>query len=204
MCHFNGPNATRLQGTLTVEEVRNFVSSVPPGPLWFASTGDFLLDPNALEHLRTAAAYGHQPCVLTNGQLLTPEMMDRMLEIGVREITISVDAIEPGSYRRIRRGGELNKILEVCSYLRSKKGAYPDLIVTIAMLFKNTVPRQENSAFLDWLQGSRSFQPNTTTPSNSHGPYGLASAWLPPSCVSDAERPDDPRCAITVYQAIAI
>jgi FkbM family methyltransferase len=144
MCHFNGPTATKLQGTLTVEDVRKFVSSVPAGSLWFASTGDFLMDPNALEHLRTAVSYGHQPCVLTNGQMLTPEMTDHMLEIGVREIAISVDAIEPGSYRRIRRGGELSTILDVCSYLRSKKSAYPDLIVTIAnVLFKRTLMRQE-------------------------------------------------------------
>src|SRR5579864_2840129 len=110
MCHFNGPTAVKLQGTLTVDEVRKFVSSVPPGPLWFASTGDFLMDPNALQHLRTAVEYGHVPHVLTNGQLLTPAMMDEMLEIGVEEISISVDAIEPDSYRKIRRGGELNVI----------------------------------------------------------------------------------------------
>src|SRR5689334_14799081 len=95
MCHFNGPKAVRLDKTLTVEEVRQFVSSVPKGPLWFAATGDFLVDPNALEHLRTAVTYGHEPCVLTNGQLLTPELIDRMLEIGVRQITLSVDAIDP-------------------------------------------------------------------------------------------------------------
>jgi len=143
MCHFNGPTATKLQGTLTVDDVRKFVSSVPSGPIWFASTGDFLMDPHALEHLQAAVAYGHQPCVLTNGQLLTPEMTDRMLEIGVREFAISVDAIEPGSYRRIRRGGELSVILDVCSYLRSKKSAYPDLMVTIAnVLFKQTLARQ--------------------------------------------------------------
>lgn len=144
MCHFNGPTAAKLRATLTVEDVRKFVSSVPAGPLWFASTGDFLMDPHALEHLQTAVAYGHQPCVLTNGQLLTPEMTDRMLEIGVREIAISVDAIEPGSYRRIRRGGELSAILDVCSYLRLKKSLYPDLMVTVAnVLFKNTFARQE-------------------------------------------------------------
>jgi hypothetical protein len=144
MCHFNGPTATKLQGTLTVEHVRKFVSSLPPGPLWFASSGDFLMDPHALEHLQAAVAYGHQPCVLTNGQLLTPEMTDRMLEIGVREIVISVDAIEPANYRRIRRGGELSVILDVCSYLRSMKRLYPDLMVTIAnVLFKNTFARQE-------------------------------------------------------------
>jgi hypothetical protein len=144
MCHFNGPNAVRLEGTVTVEELRKFAGSVPPGPFWFSSTGDFLMDPNALQHLRTVVECGHQPCVLTNGQLLTPTMVDSMLEIGVREISISVDAIDAESYRKIRRGGELNNILAICSYLRAKKSEYPDLIVSIAnVLFKNTFRRQE-------------------------------------------------------------
>jgi hypothetical protein len=144
MCHFNGPNAVRLEGTVTVEELRKFASSVPPGPFWFSSTGDFLMDPNALQHLRTVVECGHQPCVLTNGQLLTPDMVDRMLEIGVREISISVDAIEPEQYRKVRRGGELSNILAICSYLRSKKNQYPDLKVSINnVLFKNTFHRQE-------------------------------------------------------------
>ena len=84
----------RLEGTVTVDELRKFASSVPPGPFWFSSTGDFLMDPNALQHLRIVVECGHRPCALTNGQLLTPELVDRMLEIGVREVSISVDAIE--------------------------------------------------------------------------------------------------------------
>lgn len=156
MCHFNGPTATRLEGTLTVEEVRKFVNSVPPGPLWFASTGDFLMDPNAMQHLRTAVAHGHTPHVLTNGQLLTPAMMDEMLEIGVEEISISVDAIEPDSYRKIRRGGELSVILEVCEYLRSKKKQYPHFIVSIAnVLFRKTLARMDD--FIRFWSGKADF-----------------------------------------------
>lgn len=67
-----------------------------------------------------------------------------LLEMGVREISISVDAIDAESYRKIRRGGELNNILAICSYLRAKKSEYPDLIVSIAnVLFKNTFRRQD-------------------------------------------------------------
>ena len=142
MCHFNGPNSVRLENTLTVEEVRKFASSIPPGSLWFASTGDFLMDPNAMQHLRTAVEFGHVPNVLTNGQLLTPPIIDEMLEIGMREISISVDAIDPESYRKIRRGGELNVLLDVCAYLRAKKKDYPHLRVSIAnVLFKKTLAR---------------------------------------------------------------
>ena len=145
MCHFNGPNATRRQRVLTTGEVRKFVGSIPPCQLWFASTGDFLMDPHALDHLRAAVEAGHQPCILTNGQLFTPELIDQVLEIGVREIAISVDAIEPDSYRRIRRGGELGNLLRVCQDLKVRKARFPGLKVgVINVLFRKTLERQED------------------------------------------------------------
>lgn len=152
MCPFNGPLAARKQRTLTVEEVRKFVSSVPRGPLLFASTGELFKDPNALEHLRVAAKHGHQPSVLTNGLLLTPELIDQLLEIGVRRIIMSVDAYEPESYRKIRQGGELSKIVEACLYLRSKRKDYPGLRVEINnVLFKKTFNQQDK--FIEFWRG---------------------------------------------------
>src|SRR5262249_20850466 len=89
-------------------------------------------------------AYGHKPCVLTNGLLFTPEFIDQMLKVGVREVSISVDAIEADAYRKIRRGGELSRVLEVCADLRARKKTYPDLVLNVVnVLFKNTFHRQE-------------------------------------------------------------
>src|SRR5262249_6441544 len=204
MCHFNGPAATKLHSTLTIEEVRKFVSSIPPGPLWFAATGEFLMDPHALDHLRTAVAFGHRPCVLTHGQLLTPQIMDSMLEIGVREITISVDAIEPARYRRIRRGGEFGKILEARAYLRSKKSAYPDVMVTIAnVLFKNSLGRQaEFERFWTGRADRVSFQ------AEYYNTFQLRNLLYDPGERTDCDlrvylMPNGrmaPCCAMTVYQ----
>ncbi|MBS1855715.1 MAG: FkbM family methyltransferase [Acidobacteria bacterium] len=144
MCHFNGPNAMRRQRTLSTGEVRKFVSSIPPCELWFAATGDFLMDPNALDHLRAAVEYGHRPCILTNGQLLTAQLIDEILALSVREIRLSVDAIEADAYRRIRRGGELGNLLRVCEELRARKRRYPDLKVSVAnVVFRKTINRQE-------------------------------------------------------------
>ena len=204
MCHFNGPNAVRLEGTVTVDELRKFASSLPPSPFLFASTGDFLMDPNALQHLRTVAEFGHEPEVLTNGQLLTPAMADEMLQIGVRKISFSVDAIEPESYRKVRRGGELSNILAICAYLRSKKDQYPDLEVCICnVMFKNTFPRQEE--FINFWTGKADvmkFQAeycDTFKFRNTHFPPGervdceIKVFLLPTGHMS-------PCCAITAHQ----
>jgi hypothetical protein len=144
MCHFNGPWAPRKQGVLTVEEVRKFLSEIPTTDVTFAGTGEFFMDPNALEHLRTARALGHGLGVLTNGLLLTESLIDTILDIGVRRVTISVDEIVPAKYAKIRIGGDLDKILDVCAYLRRRKADYPDLSVGINVtMFRKTFLRQD-------------------------------------------------------------
>lgn len=144
MCHFNGPNAPRKTATITVEEGLAFMQSIPKCQLWFSSNGEFFMDPNALVHVRNAAALGHQPAILTNGQSLTPELIDELLRIGVLMIRFSVDAYDPETYRKIRRGGELSKIVDACRYLRSRKREYPDLRVEVNnVLFYKTFPDQE-------------------------------------------------------------
>lgn len=152
MCHFNGPWAPRKQGVLTVDEVKTYLEQIPRGPVWFAGTGEFFMDPNALTHLRNAVALGHQPCILTNGLLLTPALMDEILDLGVRSFHISVDEIAPEKYRKIRIGGDLQIILDSCAYLRARKTKYPDLHVGINVtLFRKTFLRQQE--FIDYWRG---------------------------------------------------
>ena len=152
MCPFNGPLAPRKSAAITPEEGLAFMRSIPRGVLWFAATGEFFMDPNALLHLRNAVALGHQPAVLTNGQSLNPDLIDELLRIGVRQIRFSVDAYDPETYRKIRHGGELSRIVDACRYLHSRKREHPDLRVEVNnVLFHNTFPHQER--FLAFWRG---------------------------------------------------
>ncbi len=135
MCHFNGPKAVRKMATLDPALVRKALSGRRPGEsVWFVATGEFFSDPNALLHLRTARDLGLAPRVITHGQLLTPPLIDEILEIGVREILFSVDAIDPDRYAKIRRGGRLEIILDACAHLSMRKHEYPDLRVGVTAI----------------------------------------------------------------------
>ncbi|MGH9610645.1 MAG: hypothetical protein ACRD34_13345, partial [Bryobacteraceae bacterium] len=77
MCHFNGPNAIKKGKTLAPEYVRKALEEIPTGSdVWFAATGEFFIDPHALDHLRYASSLGLRPCVLSHGQLYSREMID--------------------------------------------------------------------------------------------------------------------------------
>src|SRR5262245_14492716 len=135
MCHFNGPTAVRKAATLDPALVRRALEGRPPGDkVWFVATGEFFSDPNALTHLRTAVELRLSPRVITHGKLLTPALMDEVLDIGVNEILLSVDSISPDQYARIRRGGRLEVILDACDYLRRRKQEHPDLRIGVTAI----------------------------------------------------------------------
>src|SRR6185437_8825753 len=144
MFHFNGPNATKKAKELTPHNVRTVLDQLPSGSqVHFAATGDFFMDPHAVDHVRYAVSRGLKPLILSHGQLYTPELLNELLEIGVRGFRISCDAIDPVHYARIRRGGEFQKILDAVAHLNSRRTDFPDLIVEInCTLFRKTFSQQ--------------------------------------------------------------
>jgi pyruvate-formate lyase-activating enzyme len=131
-CHFNGPNATKKAKTLGPDMVKRGLEQVPAGKtVHFAATGDFFQDPNALDHLRESTKLGHSPNVLSHGQSMPPERLEEMLAMGIREFRFSVDHIEPRQYAKIRRGGDLEKVLATIGYLRERKAQIPDINVEV-------------------------------------------------------------------------
>jgi pyruvate-formate lyase-activating enzyme len=147
-CHFNGPNATKKAKTIAPELVEKGVREYPKGQkVYFAATGDFFQDPNAMRHLRTTIALGHPVNVLSHGQSMPPALLDEMIEIGVREFRFSVDHIEPRAYAKIRRGGDLEKVLATIDFLNERKKRVPDIGVEInCILIGDTKDRMDEFA----------------------------------------------------------
>ena len=131
-CHFNGPNATKKAEALDPALVEKGLRQVPIGQkVHFAATGDFFQDPHAHDHLRTSIELGHPVNILSHGQSMPPARLEEMLAMGVREFRFSVDHIEPRQYAKIRRGGDLERVLATIDYLRGRKQQIPDISVEI-------------------------------------------------------------------------
>jgi hypothetical protein len=112
--------------------VEKGLAQVPAGTkVHFAATGDFFQDPHALDHLRASIALGHPVNVLSHGQSMPPERLEEMLAMGVREFRFSVDHIEPRQYAKIRRGGDLERVLATIAYLRQRRADIADISVEV-------------------------------------------------------------------------
>jgi len=74
----------------------------------FTSEGEPLLHPGIYSMLADAVARsGTFVSLTTNGVLLTPERIDRLLATGVHMVDVSIDAFTPETYARIRVRGDL-------------------------------------------------------------------------------------------------
>ncbi len=61
--------------------------------------------------------------ITTNGQMLTPAMWQRLERIhaNISQLVFSVDAAEAATYRIVRRGGELQRVIENIRFLSEQK-----------------------------------------------------------------------------------
>lgn len=79
--------------------------------------------------------------IYSNGQLIDEEKAHRLMDCGLTELNISIDAARPETYRRVRRGGRLEKLHENIRRLvrvkRESGAKFPMLGVNFVMVNEN-------------------------------------------------------------------
>jgi sulfatase maturation enzyme AslB (radical SAM superfamily) len=128
----------------------------PDARLWVAIMGEPFL---AGESLIAMLRYARSKKVLnthvnTNATVLTPDLCDRLLDTGVKEVLISLDAASKPVYDTIRVGGDFERAVRNTEYLLERKkllGLHaPAIVVQFIMLDRN---EHEAAAFRNyWLE----------------------------------------------------
>ncbi len=75
--------------------------------------------------LRLAKEAGCEVRTISNGSLMTRDVSEKLVELGLDDLTISVDAATPETYRQIRVGGDFKKLVKQIKRLqkiKKKKG----------------------------------------------------------------------------------
>jgi cyclic pyranopterin phosphate synthase len=55
--------------------------------------------------------------LVTNGQLLNPEMIEDIVDAGIDRVNVSLDTLDRVKYEKTRKGAKLDKIINNLDYL---------------------------------------------------------------------------------------
>ena len=115
--------------------------------IWLGASGEALLERDICGMLAYAHSRGVLDTILiTNGLLLSPEIIDSLLDIPITRLTVSIDAFSPETYRLLR-GGDYRRLLgNVDDFLRrrNERGQrLPILRVTFVEMAENAPEKDD-------------------------------------------------------------
>lgn len=150
----------RPKGKMSMRVFASIVDEIarekPDARLWVAIMGEpFLAGESLIEMLRYARSKGVKNThVNTNATVLTPDLCDNLLDSGVKEVLVSLDAASKPVYDTIRVGGDFERAVRSAEYLLNRKktrGLHaPAIVVQFIMLDQN---EHEAEAFkIYWLE----------------------------------------------------
>jgi MoaA/NifB/PqqE/SkfB family radical SAM enzyme len=106
--HYSGRKLELALNNKLVDEVRTHGQGKTQY-IRYTSEGEPLTYPLVLEMLDYAKkCSGVMVTLTTNGKIMNDARIERLLEIGVDIVDISIDALNPDTYAKIRVGGDLN------------------------------------------------------------------------------------------------
>jgi radical SAM protein with 4Fe4S-binding SPASM domain len=148
------PFMKREKGNMSFDVFKKVADELPPETtLWLALLGEPLMNPNQLiDMVYYAKRIGLKDVRLnTNGLLLTERISAELVDAGLDYVLISVDAFEPSTYKKIRIGGNLRKLVEnVDNLISIRNKSQLKVVVQFIVMEEN---EEEVEFFKDfWLE----------------------------------------------------
>lgn len=109
--------------TLAYKILDEVIEKAPWCRVWFCYFGEPLVRKNVdlFTRIKYAKDKGLKKAVInSNGNLIDEQAVDNMLESGLDEIYIGLDAADPVTYAKIRRGGKYEKVMNNIHMLLEK------------------------------------------------------------------------------------
>lgn len=83
--------------------------------------GEPLLHPRIMDMFSVLRGHGVNVGIITNGLLMTRDMIDVWLEKGLYKLSVSIDGASAKTYNLIRRGGSFDRLMENIVYFSQQK-----------------------------------------------------------------------------------
>ncbi len=97
--------------------------------------GEPLMHPDLDKMAARAAELGLKPYLVTNAQLLTPELGSRLIESGLDQMVVSVDGWDGPSYESRQAGARMDRLMENLEAFKAARGeAKRPLLASVTVL----------------------------------------------------------------------
>lgn len=142
------PRMTRKKGTMTWETfekvVREAVDWGVPR-LYLSGFGEAFIDKRLADKIRFAKDLGAPWVgVLTNGSLLSDDVIERILSSGLDELSVSMDGFSPETFNRIRVGLDFEQVAgNVTRLLERRQGRRPKVQIQVVLLPENLHEKEQ-------------------------------------------------------------
>jgi MoaA/NifB/PqqE/SkfB family radical SAM enzyme len=108
--------------TETFKRILLGLEGLQPKPeLFFGGYGEPLSHPNCLEMIEQAKTAGHPVALISNGILLTGQVIRRLIDLKLDKLWVSLDGASPECYADVRLGDALPVVIENLTRLRMEK-----------------------------------------------------------------------------------
>jgi MoaA/NifB/PqqE/SkfB family radical SAM enzyme len=137
--------ADRIKKTVSAEDFRRFIDTLPPGKLiLFSSAGELFQTKSAMDYIEYARERGHPVVVGTNGSYINERIGKQLIDMKISSVTFSVDAYTEEGYEKVRVGGKWDLLLrniDTLVKLRDELGS-PMSITANCVLFDELKPKK--------------------------------------------------------------
>ena len=123
------------QGTMNEELFRKIADEAAVRPelrtMVFCLQNEPLMDDRLLDfiqYFRKTGTKAHTT-VVTNGELLTTELVDRLEELGVERLTVSVNTMDEEVFRKIMPGVDFQRVIDTLHTITAKRRKNPTIVV---------------------------------------------------------------------------
>ena len=133
---------TERKGLMDFDLFRNLIDecSAFAGDLYLHHRGEPLLNPALYDMIRYARERGLRTRFHSNGTLLTPERIAKLLDAGPDMVSFSVDGFSKESYEQIRQGADFEQTVSGIAQLaeeRRKRGLRRPYLIIEKIRFNN-------------------------------------------------------------------
>lgn len=128
MCYFSDSEwKKKYKGLLTVEEMKGIAKMLFPRALQVVvgCGAEPTIHKNFMTLIEEANTYGvPNVSMVTNGLLLTAEQLERMAQLKLKELIISLHGVNKETYEKMMTKGEHEKFLELMQMLKDLRSKY--------------------------------------------------------------------------------